>query len=106
MENKGIISIGTDTLVDTTQDFGYLNTNEPQLLEQELTRGWYYIRFKDNENDQLYTIIEIVDNNTLKLQTHDEDDNPVAWAATESATDVEYDLFWNHLNLHMELPTN
>ena len=103
--NKGVITLGSDILVDTTQNFGYLSTNEPQLLQTEFDKGWYYIRFKDNENEQLYTIVEIVDNNTLRLQTHDVDNNQVSWAATKSATDVEYDLLWNHLNIHMELPT-
>jgi len=104
--DSGVISIGLDTLVDSTKDFGYLETSDPKLIQTELEKGWYYIRFRDNAYDQLYTIIEIVDSNTLKLQTHDENNDPVAWAATESAVDVEYDLLWNSLNIHMEIPTS
>lgn len=104
--DKGIISEGVDTLVDSTKDFGHLITNSPQLLEQEFDRGWYYIRFKDNTQDQLYTIVEIVNPTTLRLQTHDADGNPVAWAASESAIDVEYELLWNSIHLHVELPLN
>lgn len=104
--DKGITSIGLDTLVDSTQDFGYLLTNDPQLLQQDLERGWYYIRFKDNEYKQLYPIVEIVNSTTLRLQTHDTDGNPVAWSAPESAIDVEYELLWNGIHLHVELPLN
>jgi len=104
--DEGVISIGLDTLVDSTKDFGYLETSDPKLIQTELEKGWYYIRFRDNENDQLYTIVEIVDSNTLKLQTHDENNDPVAWAATESAVGLEYDLLWNSLNIHMEIPTS
>ncbi len=104
--DEGVVSEGLDTLVDSTKDFGFLESSDPKLIETELDKGWYYIRFKDDEYKQLYTIVEIVDSNTLKLQTHDEDNNPVAWSAPASASDVEYDLLWNHLNIHMELPTS
>ena len=103
--DSGVISVGLDTLVDSTKDFGYLETSDPKFIQTELEKGWYYVRFRDNAYDQLYTIVEIVDSNTLKLQTHDENNDPVAWAAPESATDLEYDLLWNSLNIHMELPT-
>ncbi len=103
--DSGSITLGTDTLTDTSQDFGHLSTNDPQLLQQEFDRGWYYIRFKNNANQQLYTITEIIDNNTLRLQTHDVNNDPVPWSAEETATDVEYDLLWNELHIHMELPT-
>lgn len=103
--SSGVVTQGSDTLVDATKSFGFLETDDPQLIQSEFNKGWYYIRFKDNAYDQLYTIVEIVDNNTLRLQTHDTDNNPVAWSSSESASDVEYDLLWNHLNIHMELPT-
>jgi len=102
--NHGIISEGLSTLFDNTKDFGPYITNNPQLLQQEFTRGLYYIRFRDNAYQQLYTIVEIVDNHTLRLQTHDANNDPVPWVAAESATDVEYDLLWNTLHVHMELP--
>lgn len=104
--DSGVISEGQDIIVDSTKDFGLLTSNDPQLLEQELNRGWYYVRLTANESDQLYTVVEIVDNHTLRLQTHDENNDPVPWAAPESATDVGYELLWNSLHVHMELPTN
>lgn len=106
ISGTGVISQGVDTIVDSTKDFGFLTSNDPQLLEQEFTRGWYYVRLDDNESDQLYTIVEIVDNHTLRLQTHDEDGDPVPWEAPESAIDVGYKILWNNLHVHMELPTN
>lgn len=104
--DTGEITQGSDLLVDSSQNFGFLESNDPQLIQTEFDKGWYYIRFKDNVNDQLYTIVEVVDNNTLRLETHDTNNDPTAWSATETATGVEYDLLWNHLNIHMELPSS
>lgn len=103
--DQGETTLGQDTLVDSTKNFGFLESNDPKLIETELNKGWYYVRFRDNVNDQLYTIVEIVDSNTLRLQTHDENNNPVPWEAPATATEKEYDLLWNSLNIHMELPT-
>lgn len=94
-----------DTLYDSTQNFGILSTSDPQFLENDLQNGWYYVRFRNNEQDQLYPVVEIVDNNTLRLQTHDDNNDPISWEAPESATGLEYDLYWNSLHVHMELPT-
>jgi len=91
-------------LVDKTKDFGFLTTNDPQLLESEFNKGWYYIRFRDNVNDQLYTIVDVVDNHSLKLQTHDVNGDPVLWRASKGERDVEYDLLWNTIHVHIELP--
>jgi len=102
----GKVKRGESYLIDSTKDFGLLVTNNPQLLEAELDKGWYYIKFADNANDQLYTITEIINNHTLKLQTHDEDDEPVDWVATKSESNLEYDLLWNTIHVHIELPTS
>lgn len=96
---------GSDLLVDTSQDFGVLTTNDPQLLPAELSKKWYYIRFSDNENDQLYPIVEIVDNHTLRLVTHDANDSEVPWSASETATNLSYDLLWNHVHVHVKIPS-
>ena len=45
LSTHGIISEGSDLLVDSTKDFGFLVTNDPQILEKELNNKWYYIRF-------------------------------------------------------------
>jgi len=103
--DSGETTQGSDLLVDTTKNFGYLNTNDPQLLEQEFNRGWYYIRFTSEGKKQLYTVVEIVNSTTLRLETHDENNDPVAWSAPETATDLEYEILWNDLHIHMELPT-
>jgi hypothetical protein len=102
--DKGSITSGSSYLVDTTKDFGPYITNNPQLLEKELEKGWYYIRFLDNANEQLYTITEIIDNHTLKLQTHDINNNPVDWVASETKVNVFYNLMWNNIHLYVELP--
>ncbi len=84
---SGIISEGQDTLVDMSKDFGFLTTNSPQFLQQEFSRGWYYIKFPDSEYpEQLYT--------------------PVPWSSPEAAIDVEYQIWWNAIHLRMELPNN
>lgn len=95
---------GSDLLVDTTKDFGIFTTNDPQLLPAELSKKWYYIRFADNEYKQLYPIVEIVDNHTLRLVTHDESDSQIPWSAPETASGLEYDLLWNHVHIHVKIP--
>ena len=109
----GSITLDSDLFVDTTKDFGVYVTNDPQLLEKELAQGWYAIRFRSTDNnnlyvtpDQLYTIVEIVDNHTLRLQTHDVDNNPVAWSAPATASDLVSDLTWTHMHLKIEIPSN
>jgi hypothetical protein len=97
----GVVTQSQSTLVDMSKNFGFLESNDPRLIETEFDKGWYYIRFRGNT--QLYTIIEIIDGNTVKLGTHDIDNNPVDWICQESASGVEYDLLWNHLNVHVEI---
>jgi len=101
---SGETTQGSDLFVDQTQDFGILSTNDPQLLPAELMKGWYYIRLADNAYDQLYTVKEIVDNHTLRLATHDTNDNEVPWSAEDTASDVAYDLLWNHVHIHVKIP--
>ena len=103
--DTGQTTLGSDLLYDPDRDFGTLLTNDPQLLNAELQKGWYYIRFDDNANEQLYVIKEIVDNNTIRLATHDEDDNEVPWSATETATELGYKLLWNHVHIHVKIPS-
>lgn len=93
----GQTTLGTNLLVDTSKDFGIYTTNEPQLLEQELQKGWYYVRF----DTQLYKVASIINNNTLSLVN---DDN-TPWVAPVTATNVTYDLLWNSVHLFIQLPT-
>ena len=101
--SNGEINTGSDTLIDQTKDFGPYITNNPQLLEKELEKGWYYIRFKDNSYNQLYNISEIIDNHTLRLTTHDISGNVVPWISTETKINTSYDLLWNDLHLYTEI---
>jgi hypothetical protein len=101
----GVVTAGDDIIVDATKNFGTDVSNDPQLLQQELDKGWYYIRFKDEDNE-LYQVKEIVDNHTLKLLTHDINNDPIPWSAPESKTDVEYNLLWNNVHIKMEIPNN
>lgn len=103
--DSGEMAQGSDLFVDNEKDFGPLNTNDPQLLSSELSKGWYYIRLSDNSNDQLYTVKEIVNNHTLRLATHDEDDLEVPWQAPSTSTGVEYDFLWNHIHLYAKIPS-
>ena len=104
LSEAGATTLGSDLLVDSTQDFGIYTTNNPQLLEQELSKNWYYIRFDDDPTSELYTIIELIDNHTLRLQTHDINNNPVAWSAPSTKTGIKYSLLWNNIHLKMEVP--
>jgi len=101
----GETTLGSDLFVDNAKDFGTLVTNDPQLLSAELSKGWYYVRLDDNENQQLYVVKEIVDNHTLKLATHDEDNVEVPWSATATASDVGYKLLWNTVHIHAQIPS-
>ena len=105
LSTKGVIIEGSDILCDETQRFGIYNENSPQLLPKELSKGWYSIRFCNNVYSQLYTIVEIVDEHHLRLQTHDTQNTPVAWRSPESKSDVSYNLIWNDIHLKMEIPT-
>lgn len=102
--DKGIVSEGNDILTDATQNFGILPTSDPQLLEKELAEGYYYIQFTGNS--QIYPIAEIVDDNNLRLLSHDTDHSPVPYSAPESLTDVEYQLWWNCVHIRGEIPNN
>ena len=102
--DAGEMTLGSDLFVDNSKDFGPLLTNDPQLLPAELAHKWYYIRLSDNVSDQLYTIVEVVDSNTLRLVTHDTSDNEVPWAALETDSGVSYDLLWNHVHVHVKIP--
>jgi len=103
---QGIITEGSDLLVDPSKNFGFLTTNDPQFLEKEFERGWYYIKLRNNEYDSILKIVEIVDNHTLRLQFHDANDDPIPWSAPASITEASYDIYWNNIHLQIELPTN
>jgi len=104
LSNKGVVSEGSDILTDATQNFGFDATDSPQLLEKELSEGYYYIQFIGNT--QLYPVAEIVNANALRLLTHDADHNPVPYSAPESSADVEYQLWWNCVHIRGEIPNN
>ena len=103
----GNITIGSDLLVDNTKDFGFLTTNNPQILQRELENGWYYIWMDDLQfPKQPLKVVEVVNPNTLRLETYNEDQEPVPWSAPESLVNTKYTLLWNSIHLRMELPGN
>lgn len=102
----GIVTQGSDLLYDVNKKFGPLTTDDPQILEQELEKKWYYVRFTTDEGYELYPVKEIVDEHTLKLLHHDTDNQEIPWSAPESAVDVSYELLWNSIHISMELPHN
>ena len=94
-----------NTLVDTTKNFGPLITNIPQLLESELAKGYYYIKFPNSDYPgALYPIASVVDNHTITLLDHDVNNTPVPWSAPSTASDVNYEVWWNEAHIRMEIP--
>jgi hypothetical protein len=91
---------GSDLLVDNTKTFGFETSDDPQLLEQEFNKGWYYIRF----DTQLYKVVEIVDEHTLKLVTNSAADVEVPWEAPATAIDLTYQMLWNSIHVSIQLP--
>ena len=104
--DKGETTLSSDLLVDNTKNFGILNTNDPQLVEQQLNRGWYYIQFKEDTFKRLYKVVEIVDSVTLRLEDHDVNEDPIPFSAPTTDIDLEYTLFWNDVNLDIHIPNN
>ena len=104
--NSGIVAAGLDTLTDANANFGFLEANDPRLIEKELQEGYYYINFADNAYGQHYPIAEIVDPNTIKLLTHDANGDPIPYSAPESAVDLEYELYWNCVHIRGDIPNN
>jgi len=101
---QGVVEKNQDTLYDETKSFGFEEGDDPRLIESELEKGYYYIKIGDNP--QLYPIKEIVDENTLKLLTHDDYNNPIPWSAPEDDNEVSYQLWWNCIHLTGEIPNN
>ena len=99
----GITMSGSDVLTDPNANFGYNIDNTPQLLSREMDMGWYYIRF--DGDGSVYDVAEIIDGNRLRLTFHDSEDNKVPFNPEESKVDNKYELVWNSVHLHVELPT-
>ena len=103
--DKGILSLGSDILYDPTADFGLNITNNPQLLTQELAKGWYYIQLKGKP--QNYPVAEIIDEHRLRLMTRKVDDTgDEPYQSPTSETDVSYKLIWNTVHIHCRVPNN
>lgn len=101
---KGSTVKDSDEFVDTTKHFGFELTDNPQFLESEFEKKWYYLRIKKDNEYILLTIIDITDEHTLKLEYHDEDNLPVPWAAPSTAANLSYEILWNSLHIKCELP--
>lgn len=108
--DKGEVGI-SDELVDLTQDFGTLNTNNPQFFQKDIDKGWYYVTIKtpgatpsDPIKEERFQIGSIVDNHTLKLYYRDEFGVSHPYAPATAATDVEYEIAWNSIHLKTVFP--
>lgn len=97
----GSITSGSPLLVDNSADFGFLTANNPQLLESEYLKKWYFINLEDV--NKKYTVEELVDSKTLRLSQVDEDGNTIPFNPSESRT-VSYKLMWNSIHVYSELP--
>ena len=102
----GSLVINQDLLTDTGANFGLLNTDDPQLLQAELDKDWYYIVFDSDTNKTKYIVSEIVDNNTLRLKYREDGGALVPYSASSTESGVKYSLEWNAPHLYIELPTN
>lgn len=103
--DAGAYQQGISLLNDTTADFGLLTSNDPQLLEQELTKNWYFIQFPD-QSARLYQVEEIMDNNTLRLSDRDASDAVVVFNPSTTETDLTYKLIWNTIHINAIVPNN
>ena len=102
----GSMALASDLLIDTTKDFGFNTSNNPQFLQAEFTKGWYYVRFTDDPTSFLYPISEIVDNHTLRIVSHDAENNHIPYSAPVAAHNISYEIKWNNLHIKLELPTS
>ncbi len=98
----GVVTTGSANLEDPSANFGLETTNVPQLLKKELDKGWYYVRFDGDE--KLYNVESIVNKNKLSLSYHDANDEKVPFNPPESSVNKKYNLLWNEVHLHIELP--
>lgn len=95
---NGVLTAGSPNLVDGTADFGFLTSNNPQLLEAEYDKKWYFIVFDTKK----YMVEEIVNNYTLKLSDIDADGNKIDFNPTESGR-MDYELVWDSVHVNIEL---
>jgi len=102
--NHGQTIKDSDLLIDPSKNFGVTSENDPQLLPAELSKKYYYIRFENNTYKQIYPIAEIVDQHTLRLVTHDENDTEIPWKAPETASNLKYNLLWNRVHIYTKIP--
>ena len=100
---NGSVTLGSNLLVDTSKNFGFTLTSNPQFLPQEFSRGWYYIRFKNNPFKQLYKIVEVVDSHTVRLETNYAHDADAPWISSSTSNNVDYDLLWNNVHLRFNI---
>lgn len=98
----GEVTAGSPNLVDQSANFGFLTTNEPQILESEFNHRWYYVNFGDDPKK--YTVEQIVNNKTLKLSVVDANGDTVDFNPTQSEKGKAYKLLWNSVHINVEIP--
>ena len=100
----GQLSIGSPYIVDNSADFGFNTTDNPQLLQSEYEKGWYYVTFSES-SPKKYKVVELVNKNTLKLTYVDENGDEQVLSPTANSQ-VAYKLHWNSIHIDIELPKN
>lgn len=98
----GSLTIGESYIDDDSADFGLLLTNNPQLLEAELTKKWYYVMIGDS--NRLYQVEEILTNHRLRLSDKDATDSIIPFNPIETKSGVSYKVLWNSVHIYIELP--
>jgi len=86
--STGALAPAATVLTDASANFGLLNTNTPQIMEKELSEGFYYVFFKNLEHK--FIVKSIVDTHTLELMNSD--GTPASIPAGVSG---DYKLVWN-----------
>ena len=99
----GETTIGSPNLVDNSADFGFLSANDPQFLESEFDKRWYYVTFSDTEPKK-YTVEQIINNKTLKLSYVNSAGDTVDFNPGETEKNIPYTILWNSVHLNIELP--
>jgi hypothetical protein len=102
--HTGTIVTDEATLYDANANFGIYTSNNPQLLQRELSKKWYYVTLGDSK--RLYPVDSIIDEHTLKLIDRNKDDVEVPFSASESKDNLTYNVLWNTVHIHVKLPTN
>ena len=92
ISETGVVLSGSNELKDPSANFGLELDNTPQLLSNELSKGWYSVQFEGSS--YLHMVESIKDSSTLVIKDFD---------PAESSATAKYKLIWNAVHLHVGL---